>query len=282
MPQDDTATIVAAAIGQAGREDRSSPARRRAKKVFIARVLFFIGLAGAWQSLSLWPYFGPNLTPGLQRIIPEIIRLAGTPMLWGAMWDTLSYALLALLLGAITGITLGTAVGLIRPVRRSSRLLLEVLRATPLFGLMPIFILLLGTGPVFKLSLPFLGSMWPFLVQTSQGVAKVDSVLIETVRSFRVPKRHVLLRVVLPNALPYMATALRLSLVLSILITVGVEALMKLPGLGAEVALSSQYAAMTEMWAWIFYAAVVGMGATLLVERVEKAMIYWRPSGRSA
>lgn len=233
-----------------------------------------------WQLASMADYAGPALVPGLQDLLPTIVVLPTRPDFWPILGNTVGIALISLVIGGVLGTSVGFVIGRMRTVYRSTRLLLEFLRAAPTIGLMPIFILMMGTGPTFMIALVSLGCVWPFLVQTSQGASRVEPGLMDIGRSYRIPGPLVIWKVVLPSTLPYIATALRLALVMSILMTIGIQSLVMVSGVGSQITLSALDGAITEMWAWVVIAALLGVLFTAVAEWSESRIIYWRPSER--
>ena len=74
------------------------------------------------------------------------------------------------------------------------------------------------------------GAFWPLLVQTMYGVRDVDPLAIDTARSFGVGRLERLYRVTLPSAMPYIATGLRISSTVALILAFTAELFMGTPG----------------------------------------------------
>ena len=81
---------------------------------------------------------------------------------------------------------------------------------------------------------------WPLLMQTLYGVQDVDPVATDTARSFGFSRAQRLLRVTLPSAVPYIATGVRISAAVALILAVTAELVIGSPGLGREINIARQ------------------------------------------
>ena len=122
------------------------------------------------------------------------------------------------LLAIVIGITLGTLTGTIRWVSGLLEITVELLRPMPSVALVPIAILLFGTSNTYNVSIIAFGCTWPIFVNTFEGVRSVDTQWIDTARVYGATRLDLLRKVVVPAALPYIVSGLRISLATSIII----------------------------------------------------------------
>ena len=109
---------------------------------------------------------------------------------------------------------------------------IEFLRPIPSAALIPLLFLTLGTNLKSEVFLAAFGAFWPLLVQTIYGVRDVDPVALETARSFGLGRLERLYRITLPSAVPYIATGLRISSTVALILAFTAELFMGTPGLG--------------------------------------------------
>ncbi|MGV2687288.1 ABC transporter permease subunit, partial [Clostridium perfringens] len=100
---------------------------------------------------------------------------------------------------------------------------LQMLRTVPLLSLIPLFILWFGIGEFSKILMISLGAFFPMYVNTFLGIRNVDAKLYEVSRIFQYSKPQLLIRLIVPAALPNILLGIRLSLGVSWLVLVVAE-----------------------------------------------------------
>ena len=88
-------------------------------------------------------------------------------------------------------------------------------------------------------------------MQTLYGVQDVDPVATDTARSFGFSRAQRLLRVTLPSAVPYVATGVRISAAVALILVVTAELVIGAPGLGRQINLARQGGNVELMYALI-------------------------------
>jgi ABC-type nitrate/sulfonate/bicarbonate transport system permease component len=89
-------------------------------------------------------------------------------------------------------------------------------------------------------------------------------------------------RIVLPSCAPYLATGLRISASIALILVVTGEYVVGLPGLGREVLIAQSSAAYDRMYALIIAAGLLGVALNLAFVAVERRVLFWHPSYREA
>jgi ABC-type nitrate/sulfonate/bicarbonate transport system permease component len=87
-------------------------------------------------------------------------------------------------------------------------------------------------------------------------------------------------RIVIPSALPFIATGLRVAATISLLLTIGAELIGGAPGLGSEISINEQNNHVPQMYCYIVVCAVQGAVLNLAMVRIERRVIRWSPSQR--
>jgi ABC-type nitrate/sulfonate/bicarbonate transport system permease component len=87
---------------------------------------------------------------------------------------------------------------------------------------------------------------------------------------------------VLPSCAPYLATGLRISASIALILVVTGEYVVGLPGLGREVLIAQSSAAYDRMYALIMAAGLLGVAVNLAFAAVERRILFWHPSQREA
>jgi len=159
---------------------------------------------------------------------PELVFTGG----WAALRDgTLVAALAASLKRDLLGFAIGAGIALplgllLARVRLADRLLnptLNAVRQVALFAWVPFLSLWLGNGEPGRVAFIALASFFPILLNTYIGAARVEARHLEVARILCLKRHRVLLKVILPSALPAIMTGLRLGLIYAWLATIGAE-----------------------------------------------------------
>ena len=219
--------------------------------------------------------------PPISDMLSTLWGELGTGELWEAIGQTLQGWALGLGIAAGLAVPIGVAIGSSRLLYRSARLIIEFLRPIPSVALIPLAILIYGTGLESKVFLAAFASFWVVLVQTLYGVQDVDPVATDTARSFGLNRAQRLFRVNLPSAFPYIATGLRMASTVSLVLAVTAELVIGAPGLGRSINIARSSGNVELMYALIIVTGMLGWLLNGLLARAERRVLHWHPSQRS-
>ncbi|WP_223199553.1 ABC transporter permease [Solihabitans fulvus] len=132
---------------------------------------------------------------------------------------------IAVAVASAIAVPLGLVLGGNPAVRQATRAVVEFLRPIPSVALIPLALVLLGSGPETKIALAVYASVWPILFNTVYALDELDGLLVETARAFGCGRLRVLLSVALPSALPFVLTGVRLAATTSLVVLVSTELL---------------------------------------------------------
>jgi ABC-type nitrate/sulfonate/bicarbonate transport system permease component len=184
----------------------------------------------AWQVLAPGPsaYF-----PAPFEWWRATVALWDSGQLLPAFAVTMTTFAEGLAIAVVIGAALGIAIGASRPVERALGPLLEFMRAIPPPVTVPVAALLLGYGPTMKLTVVVLSAIWPVLLNTSSAAARVEPLLFDVARTFRLPAARWIGHIVVPSTVPSLLLGIRVAIPLAIVVTLLVEMLTSMPGVGA-------------------------------------------------
>ena len=192
-------------------------------------------------ALALWELvvgiglLNEDHVPSMTATVAELAELLGDGEFWSAVGSTLQGWALGLGIAAALAIPLGILIGSSPLAYRSVRFVVEFLRPIPSVALVPLAVLIYGVGLESKVFLAAFASFWPLFVQTLYGVQDVDPVATDTARSFGLGRFERLWRIKLPSAVPYIATGLRISSAVALILAVTAEIVIGSPGLGRSI-----------------------------------------------
>jgi ABC-type nitrate/sulfonate/bicarbonate transport system permease component len=188
---------------------------------------------------------------------------------------SISRAFRGYLLAILIGVILGTLTGTIRWLSDLLEITVEFLRPMPSVALVPISILLFGTSDYYNISIITFGCTWPIFVNTFEGTKSVDTQWIDTARVYGATRFDLLRKVVVPAALPYIVSGLRISLGTSIIIVTVTEMLASYKGLGFFIMETYNAYQIPQMYAGIITIGVVGYGLNRLFLTGEDKFMAW-------
>jgi NitT/TauT family transport system permease protein len=178
----------------------------------------------------------------------------------------------------VFGIIAGIAVGLSERIRAYTQVYITALYATPLVAVAPLLILWLGLGVLSKAAVVFLMAVFPILINTAAGVRATEASLIEVAHSFGGTRQQVIWKVMLPSAVPYMLTGVRLAIGRGIVGVVVGELFGSQAGLGFLIFTAGQTFDVPTLFVGVITLAFAGVGLTLAAEMVERHALRWRRS----
>jgi len=178
-------------------------------------------------------------------------------------------------ISVVLGVAAGVLLGLSRTLATALEPVLQFLRALPPPALIPVSLLVFGAGDSAKVFLIVLGALWPVLLNTVDGVRGVDPTALDMARSYRIPARARLTRVVLPAALPRIFAGARTALSIAIILMVVSELVGAANGVGHTVQLAQRGFNIPEMWAGTVLLGLVGFAFNALFVAVERRVLRW-------
>jgi ABC-type nitrate/sulfonate/bicarbonate transport system permease component len=231
--------------------------------------------------LLLWEY-GSRSSPNLQLYIPPISQILvalGELIISGLVTThfltTVRRFLEGYLLAAVIAVSAGVALGYFRFAHSLLEMLIEFLRPMPSVAIIPVAILLLGIGDLMIVAATVYASVWPILVNTIDGVRRIERTLLDTGRTFGLDRRRMLWQIVFPAASPYIVTGLRISLSIALILVTTAEMIAGSKGLGFFILDEERSLHSTNMYAGIIVVAVLGYVLNRLFIALEERAMRW-------
>jgi len=239
-----------------------------------------IRLASMVTVIGAWEFVGRRSNP-LFLPYPTAVVKAGAAMiasgeLLGALASSLQTVVIGFCIAGTVGIVLGLLIGRYRVVDAATDWLVNALYATPLVAVIPLVILWFGLGDLSKLFIVTILSVFPVLINTAAGVRNVPRTLIDVSTAFAANERQVFVKIILPSAVPYMMTGLRLAIGRAIIGMVVAEFFTAITGLGALIVKYGNRYDTASMFVPILVLMVLGILLTALVRRAEEHFAPWR------
>jgi ABC-type nitrate/sulfonate/bicarbonate transport system permease component len=194
----------------------------------------------------------------------------------GEIGVTLHAYLEGLALAIVIGVTAGVLIGSSRTLLDASSVVVEFLRPIPAVALIPLAILFFGPfGIAAHRFVVVFAAVWPILINTIYGVRGADRMLHDVARASGVGRAGRLLRVTLPAALPSVATGIRVSAAIALVVCVTAEFRTGAGGVGAFME-DQQFAnKLPELYAAVVLLALLGYGVNLALRAIQRRTLFW-------
>lgn len=237
---------------------------------------------GVWELVSRTGVVAARDLPAMSTSFSTLWSIVQTGSFWTALLETIRGWALGLIIAATLAIPLGIALGSSDFAAAAFRVPIEFLRPIPSAALIPLLVLTLGTNVRSEVFLAAFGAFWPLLVQTMYGVRDVDPLALDTGRSFGVGAVERLWRITLPSSVPYIATGIRISSTVSLILAFTAELFLGIPGLGQKMNIAQAYGLGNELYALALAVGFLGLAIHLVFTRLERRALRWHPSQRDA
>src|SRR5262245_8620911 len=257
----------------------TSSARGESRLRVVARTAFpFLVVALLWEITAYLGVFPRKLFPPLEEVAATFVRLTANGILPHHVLDTLLRLAAGFALAAIIGVAIGILMGRSRRAEDIFLPLISIGAPIPGIAYAPLFLLWFGLGNKSTVLLVGFVSAFPIVFNTWTGVKAVKEIWVRSAQAMGADDRRLFRHVILPGALPYILTGLRLGLAQAWRILVGVEMLDALPwGLGWLIFGAREFLNTDVMMAGVFVIGVIGLALEKLVfQRLEQyTVVRW-------
>lgn len=235
------------------------------------------GLIGAaiWEALALSGRWTLTMAP-LEAIAWTAIQLWESGRLQQHTLVSFTEFAGGFALAAFVGIVLGLLIATNEALGDCLEPWISALYATPTIALAPLFILGFGIGIPSKIAVVFMLAFFPIVINTISGIRTTEQVYLEAARAFCATRRQIFVKVLLPSALPFIVTGLRLGVGRGLIGVVAGELFGARAGLGFLILTSSQVFDTAGLWLGVFILAGAGILSTVLLQKLERRLAPWR------
>jgi bicarbonate transport system permease protein len=218
-----------------------------------------------WQLFSM---IGGTL-PGPIQVVQETWELIIYPFydrggidkgLFWQVWASLQRVAISYTLAAIVGIGLGILIGVNKTINKALDPLFQLLRTVPPLAWVPISLAALRQNEPAALFVIFITSIWPILINTAVGVKEIPSDYNNVAKVLQLNKKDYFFNILIPAALPYIFTGLRIAIGLAWLAIIAAEIVMSgIVGIGFFIWDAYQANKVSEVILALVYIGVVGL-----------------------
>jgi sulfonate transport system permease protein len=246
------------------------------QSVIIAAVIPIL-LVIYWKTASDMGIINPNILASPGSVKSILVEMVNNGKYMKNVSASLTRVVEGYLIGAILGLLIGTLIGLYKNINRALVAVIGILRPIPPIALIPFFILWLGIGETAKITVIAIGSFWPVLLNTIQGIQEADQKLLEVANVFGKSKIIVFFKIILPSAVPAVFTGLRLGISQAWTCVVTAEMIAASAGVGFMIQYARELAQPDMLFLGIITIGIIGVIIDLLMIFLQKKIVYWKP-----
>jgi NitT/TauT family transport system permease protein len=267
-------------IGEApmvrGRRARLRPYRR--SLIVLARILIVVGVLAIWWGVGKAGVLNPLTFPGLGDTVSNFMTSLTNGTLVSASLYTLEAAAIGFVIGMAAGTLVGMGIGLSDTLTSIFGPFISVLNTLPRIALAPLYVLWFGIGTESGAALVISLVLFTALLNTISGTRAVDPNHIIIARLYGASRWDVVWKVVLPETVPWIITAARLSLAHALAGAIFSEMFLGQQGLGYLIAQGSGVFNMGVVFAAVFASLVLAVIFEQLAQLIQKRLLRWRPT----
>jgi ABC-type nitrate/sulfonate/bicarbonate transport system permease component len=254
---------------------------RRGASTLLSGLPALSGLLPLVLLLAGWEVLGPRGSPYFpppSTWWTGVAALARAGRLLPALSSTLVTFVLAIAIACVLGGAAGILIGRSAAARRALGPLLEFCRGLPPPVVVPVAVLVLGYVEGLKLVIVVSVAVWPILLNTAAATGALSNLLDDVTRTLQLGRLAALRKIVVPAAIPAFLVGVRGAVPLAIIITLLVEMITSLPGIGSLIVLSQRQFRSAEVYGLLVLVGLMGFALNSLFVVIEGLVLRrWPP-----
>jgi NitT/TauT family transport system permease protein len=266
------------ASSSSGRPDKTMSERRLWRRLIDAPGLLpvttFVAIVAVWQVASVAFGIPSYILPSPTRILGGFAGIDAAR--WAShIWATLRVALIGYFIAIATSLPIAIMLTRSKSLSRAIYPLLVVIQSTPVVAIAPIVIVVLGAGDAPRIVITWMITFFPLVVSTSTGLVSTPEELIELSRSLRAPAWREITQIRLPYAVPYIFSALKISITLAVIGAVVAEFVAAQQGIGYFIQVSTSFFKLPQAWAGLVVLVCMSLVLFQMVALVQRLVFPW-------
>ncbi|AYJ07588.1 ABC transporter permease [Mycobacterium avium] len=246
------------------------------RKWEVVRLVSPLALLALWQLGSAIGVIAQDVLPAPSLILQAGVELTRNGQLADALHISTVRVIEGLALGGVIGIVAGAAVGLSRWVEATVDPPLQMIRALPHLGLIPLFILWFGIGELPKVLLVALGVVFPLYLNTFSAIRQVDPKMLETAQVLGFSFFQRFRRILVPGTAPQVLVGLRQSLAIAWLTLIVAEQINADKGIGFLINNARDFLRIDIIIFGLTIYALLGIITDAVVRLIERRAVRYR------
>jgi NitT/TauT family transport system permease protein len=278
MTYDELTESVAPRVGAQARGMGARPSRRAVERVL--SVLSPLALLGLWEAGAFAGVVDTRFFPAPTTIFAALFELFRIGELQSHIAVSLQRIAVGFVLGAVPGIVLGLAIGLLPLVRAIVQPLVDATFPIPKIAMLPMAMLLFGTGEGSKYAIIAIAVVFLVLINTEAGVRNIERIYFDVGRNYGANRLMFFTDIALPGALPMIMAGLKLGMGIALIVIVAAEFVGARSGIGYLIFNSWNTFQVERMYAGIMVTALLGLASAFALAALERLVVPWKAEVR--
>lgn len=249
-------------------------------------------LIALWQLSAAMEWVNPHVLPSplavaqrwIAYLLPQVPYAEATGGWLGWLFsgelliDAMSSmyrVIVGFLIGALLALPIGLLMGASPRIYAWFNPLFQVLRPIPPIAYIPLAILWFGLGNAPALFLIAIGAFFPVLINTIAGVRQVDGIYLRAARNLGASQSTMFLRVILPAAVPYILSGVRIGIGTAFIVVIVAEMIAVNNGLGFRILEAREYFWSDKIIAGMISIGMLGLVIDLGVTKLNNHLLRW-------
>jgi NitT/TauT family transport system permease protein len=236
-------------------------------------IIFGVCFLGAWELLAR-NGLKPTVFPPPSSVLASLY-LRGDLIAHHA-WLTFYQTIVGFLISALAGVLIGWAIGKSRRLHEAMYPFIGVLQVLPKEAFAPLLVLWFGAGLLSRITLVFLISFFPIVINTMIGIQGIDENVRRYADTLSCRGWKMFFSIEMPSALPAIFTGLKISVTLAVAGALVAEIIAGRDGLGYLLLFASSRLDMSFSLGLLLLVAIWGALLFVAIELGERWALFWR------
>lgn len=266
------------ATSEAHRRAEEAYLRQKARETWQRRILPVAGVAGLiglWAALVHVFKVPPFVAPSPQAVLATLV--SKFPILMDNLRPTAIEAITGFVIGNLTAIVIATAFVHKKSLEQAFFPVVVLINTIPVVAKAPILVLLLGNGMEPKIAIAALICFFPTLVNMVRGLEAVNPQALELFRVLSASKSETFFKLRLPNAVPYLFSALKIAASTAVIGAIVGEWIGSTTGIGALIIQSTYNFDSAMLYATVLVGSAFSVAFFLAITLAERLVVRWQP-----
>ncbi|MGW3811259.1 ABC transporter permease [Micromonospora sp. NPDC005113] len=260
---------------------RTLAARDRARR-WLGSLALLVIVLGVWEGVVWFALVDPVILPRPVDVVTALGSLLTTSYFWHNLWVTTSEVLLGFVFGVLIGCALGALLATTRWLREITYPYVVAFSGLPKVVLAPLFITAFGFGITSKVVMAVTICFFALLVNTELGLTSVDREAVQLMKSLNASRRDIFMKLSVPHALPLVFAGMKTGLSLALVGAIVGEFVGASAGLGYLLNQYSYQLDVPRVWAITLVLAAMGVLLFVIIEQVDRRVVFWNRPSRTA
>ena len=236
----------------------------------------WIGLLVLWMAIRALGIVNATLLPSPMEVLAEGWRQAASGELWRHLFASTARVIGGVLIGTSLALPVGFLLGRLPVLRLIFEPLLNFFRALPPIALIPLVIVYFGIGEKAKLIVLSLAAFFAAVIVLYDGIAQLPPIYVQVARTLGATERELFTRVVLPQTLPHLLTAMRLALGITWSTLVAAELIAAQQGLGAMIQIAASFFQLPTIFLGLICIGITALLMDRGLRLLSTRLLHWQ------